>query len=227
MGYNGPPPKGAKPVGHVPPPPPMSQSTIANTHLADMHLPPDSFTSEYFECRTGGHFKFWRVAYPAHWASTGVWRVTWGRIGTAGQQKTFNAGNCGNARAAAQAKIGEKKGKGYVFVSRSLAVGQDAGSPSPAFKAQQAAKKPLLAMPEPAQAPANVAGLSDAQRSAIISLHQSGMDAGTIATTLHLRKQQVAAVVAHVTMGTYGGKPAAASAPAGDPTGKRKFDWSE
>jgi predicted DNA-binding WGR domain protein len=202
-----------------------------------MHLPPDSFTTEYYECRANGHFKFWAVTYPAHWASTGVWRVSWGRIGTAGQQKTFSAGSCGNARRAANAKIGEKMAKGYVFVSRNLALGQDTNNPSPEFqaqqKSQQAAKKNpllamLLAMPQPIQVPATVAGLSDDQRSAIVSLHQSGMNTGTIAATLHLRKQQVAAVVAHVTMGTYGGKKQEpAAAPAGDLTGKRKFDWSE
>jgi predicted DNA-binding WGR domain protein len=211
MGHNGPPPKGDKPVGHVPPTTPVS--------IDHQHLPPDSYTTEYFECREGNHFKFWRVIYPARWANTGVWRVNWGRIGTDGQQKTFDSGNASAARSVARSKIDEKLGNGYTFVSRRLALGQDTSNPSPEYKATHDKHGYPLSEKK-------LAALTDAQRSAVITLYQAGTDTATIASTLHIQRQQVAAVVAHITMGTYGAQTGQ-KMPAVDQTSTRAFDWSE
>lgn len=219
MGYNGPPPKAemkpeSKVVGHVPPVSPVTEPATP---------PADSYTYERYEHKTDGHFKFWEVWYPAAWAITGRWRARWGRIGTTGQTKTWEEGTAYQAMAMAQVCIDQKLAKGYVKVGGVLEVGQDTAAPSEAWQAKQK-QQSTVTVYKPITESAKLTKLTDSQRSAVISLHQSGMDAATIASTLHVRRQQVEAVVAHVTMGMYGGQQAA---PAGEVAGKRKFDWSE
>lgn len=69
-----------------------------------------------FEYTGGGSDKFWEVTYPdaPEDRNTVTWTCRWGRRGTTGQEKTFNAGSAFAARMEAQRKIDEKCGKGYV-----------------------------------------------------------------------------------------------------------------
>lgn len=232
MGYNGPPPKGAKPVGHVPPPTPV--------------LPPESYTTERYECTTNGHNKFWEVWYPAAWSSARSWGVRFGAIGTQGQTKSWTENSTGVARVTAETAAMGKLHKGYIKVSGKLVVGQDTATPSEAWTKQHlgpdgkyiADKPPIKIQLSPvplhpgsvtsgaalkkkladANKATGIGSLTPAQIQAAASLLKAGMTHAVIAKTLHINAQQVAAVAQ---------SPGDSPAPAEDLTGKRKFDWSE
>jgi predicted DNA-binding WGR domain protein len=214
MGYNGPPPKGAKPVGHVPPPPPAKTQ----------QLPPESYTTERYECTENGHNKFWEVWYPAPWSSATSWGVRFGAIGTQGQTKSWTENVTNAARVVAQTAAQSKLRKGYVKVSGTLHVGQDTAAPSEAWQQQQKQQsKPIIKVqlspaPLPQKQRYGIGSLTPAQIQAAASLLKAGMTHDVIAKTLHIYAEQVAAVAAS-------GQQAAE--PQGDNVGKRKFDWSE
>ena len=204
MGVNDKPPKGAKPVGHVPPSLPAQPET--------------TWHKELYRYVGGNSDKFWEVTYPASWSSNNTWTVRWGRWGTAGQTLQHTANSGGAAHTAALVAVQSKIAKGYKKIGGGLQqVGQDTATPSAEW---QAKKKQLDEH--------NKRQLTGEQREAILAMHAAGMSGNAIAATLNVRRQQVAAVTAHATMGTYGPPKQAigkAAAQVPDATGKRKFNW--
>ena len=244
MGVNGKPPKGAKPVAHVPPPTPAQPETTWHKEL-------DRYVG-------GNSDKFWEVTYPASWSSNNTWTVRWGRWGTSGKTLQHTANSGGAAHTAALVAVQSKIAKGYKRISGGLQqVGQDTAAPSEEWRQKKTGQEQLEAyVKQQAQGSAiahatenlnqqldgytkrnltdeqldgyTKRNLTDEQRAAILAMHAAGMSGNAIAATLNVRRQQVAAVTAHATMGTYGPPKQAigkAAAQVPDATGKRKFNW--
>jgi predicted DNA-binding WGR domain protein len=165
--------------------------------------------TRYFENTTGSHRKFWEVTYPDSGDTGNTWTVRWGRIGSSGQNLQHTEKCRYDASYAAALLIAQKLAKGYVEMSASYTT-------KPALKTKpvplQVAPLPLKNSPKK---------ISDPQRTAILALLDAGHPAEIVAATLNITRQQVAAVAAHKTMGTY--EPALV----GDSTGQagRAFDW--
>jgi predicted DNA-binding WGR domain protein len=165
-----------------------------------------------FENTTGNHYKFWEAEYPSSPNEGCQWTVRWGRIGTNGQSKTHQEYSWSDASYQAAKLIAEKLGKGYVEQGSSVAAfipGSTIG-----YSTFPAAPAPKVLPKAPAPDP-----VDEIQRTAILALLEAGHDSDIIAATLRLTRQQVAAVAAHRTMGTYK-EPVAA-----DGGNKRAFDW--
>src|SRR5207244_3346371 len=68
----------------------------------------DSMAKRHFEFKEGSSNKFWEVELNGESLTT--W---WGRIGTAGQSKTKDFGDVGEAKKAYDKLVGEKLKEGY------------------------------------------------------------------------------------------------------------------
>lgn len=84
----------------------------------------------------GGHRKFWTVE-----TKGSIMTCAWGRMGTAGQQKSWTYGSAGAAEDAALTKIYEKTGKGYV--EQRTGVSMPAGPPDVTDEEMAAARSRL------------------------------------------------------------------------------------
>lgn len=155
--------------------------------------------TERYEMTSGGHFKFWEVTLPNSAADQQCWwEVRFGRIGGEGQTVRHKTASPAEAIKKALAARRAKRDKGYVYVS----VAGSALTVSPpdpnGLTGGLGAAGQKNAQPVP---------VTDMDRKATLALKEAGFASAAIAAKLGLTTQQVAAIVAHGTMGTYGAIP--------------------
>lgn len=185
---------------------------------------PAGMITERYECRTGGHFKFWEVTYPNCHGGSSWWQVCFGRIGTIGQTKIFTELNWLTARQRSQGKIDEKISKGYIRVDQF----SDPLPPKP----QAANKLPMQKVkltPAPVETKAKPKPLDETTKQIVVTLLKAGHNDQHISEFARCTIGQVKAIRANITMGKYedhkpSGKPAQAASNVKVATpGKRKF----
>jgi curved DNA-binding protein CbpA len=104
-----------------PPPPPPRNAPPPRSSATDRR---------YFEFRLGRSRKFWEVSTERNAISPAV-KIRWGRIGTAGQEKTKTFGTFRSMRQWVSRMAAGKVGKGYVEVANPPAGQQGAPPPGP------------------------------------------------------------------------------------------------